>query len=79
MTVSQILIAVAEAQFRPFDDRDWDAFAGCTSDNPLLGETNIAGRNYVIVVDGSTVSAINSESETINEEGFQLITSLNLS
>lgn len=45
---------VALTQFKPFTDADWDAFIGCESENPLIGENG----EYVLVLDGETINIL---------------------
>ena len=52
---SDILMMVAKANCRPFDDSDYDTFAGVESDNPLIGEYKWGGLNWVIIIDNDTI------------------------
>ena len=59
MTASQILALVARTEFRPFTKHDWQAFAGCNSDEPLIGENG----DYTVVIDGETIEVLDAEGE----------------
>lgn len=50
-TAGAVLRIVALATFRPFDDADWDAFSGCETDSPLVGEAE----GFLVVLDGNNV------------------------
>lgn len=51
MTPTQIFALVARAQFRPFNQFDWDCFAGCDSENPLFASLPEAD----LVLDGDVL------------------------
>jgi hypothetical protein len=57
MTPSQILALVARARFEPFTETDWDAFAGCSSENPLIAEVD----HYILIIDGAEIQVTDSE------------------
>jgi hypothetical protein len=59
MTPQQALNAVARTRFRPFKDGDWDCYAGCVSEKPLIGRHTPPGGSPVdVVVDGDVVNVI---------------------
>lgn len=51
MNASTALLMVAKTEFRPFTLGDWDAFSGCNSDNPMIGESG----NNLIIIDGDEI------------------------
>jgi len=55
-----VLAAIATADFRPFDAVDWQTFAGCTSERPLIGEYHTA----IIIIDGDTIAVVEDGEET---------------
>jgi hypothetical protein len=40
--------------FRSFDDSDWSAWAGCESENPMIGESEDG--TLTIIVDGNSIT-----------------------
>jgi len=59
LTISEAFRILARANFRPFDDYDWEAFSGCESGNPLIAPEHLhAGQIYTIIVDGDKVNFI---------------------
>jgi hypothetical protein len=48
MNAIAALKLIATTTFKPFDESDWQAFAGCKTDKPMIGESE----QYVIVIDG---------------------------
>ena len=50
-TVSALRL-IATATFRPFNDADWDCWAGCVTESPMIAELN----DLVIIVDGDVIS-----------------------
>jgi hypothetical protein len=59
VNVNDVLSFVATTEFKPFNENDWEAFAGCDSKNPLIGYTN----NMTIVIDGDIVNVIPDDDE----------------
>jgi hypothetical protein len=59
ITESQVLRLVATSTFEPFDMYDFDSFAGVTSGNPMICNTD----KFVLILDGSTISYINGDDE----------------
>jgi hypothetical protein len=64
---AEALTAIASVEFRPFDDSDWSAWAGCVSDNPMIGEYG----GICVIIDDATVtfnlwSDSNGEAEWVN-------------
>lgn len=47
-TVVEALKVIATTEFKPFDKHDWEAFAGCQTDEPMIGEIG----DLIIVLDG---------------------------
>jgi hypothetical protein len=64
LNVTQALLWVARTEFVPFTDTDWQAWAGCESENPLIGYTP----DYIIIIDGETIFVQSNEepSDFIN-------------
>ncbi len=65
---------IALATFRPFDKGDWECYAGCESETPLMANINDAD----VILDSSpslgetiVVYAFTPEGETVDWE-FQL-------
>lgn len=50
-TTEGALERIATTEFRPFTKKDWSAFAGCMTKNPIIGESDW----FVIVIDGYKV------------------------
>jgi hypothetical protein len=44
--------------FRPFSKQDWEDFAGCESEQPLIATL---GDDFLIIVDGSTLELVEGE------------------
>lgn len=63
-TPAEAMKIVAKTTFKPFDKIDWDAFAGCESEEPMLGEYF----GLVIVIDGAIVSFHDHELTEVNFE-----------
>ena len=57
LNVTQALLWVARTEFAPFDDSDYEGFAGVESENPLIGYTP----DYIIVIDGETIFVQSNE------------------
>lgn len=49
------LLAIAE--MKPFTPMDWDAFAGCESKEPLIGEVD----DFAIVLDDNVLLIVHGE------------------
>ena len=59
LNATEILALIAKTQFSPFTESDWDAFAGCESEAPVIGYNG----DFTIVIDGETVNVIHAEDE----------------
>lgn len=66
----EALKLVAKTKFRPFDNIDWYAFAGCESDDPFIGEID----DITVVIDGDTImfNRFGEETETPDWTLFNL-------
>jgi hypothetical protein len=51
MKVSEALRLVGQTTFREFTQTDWYSFAGCETDNPLIGENG----DWLIILDGNDI------------------------
>lgn len=51
MNAATALLMVAKTKFSAFTDSDWDAFSGCTSENPMIGEYE----DNLIIIDGTEI------------------------
>ncbi len=58
-TQAELLTIIARTNFKPFDKADWDAFAGCESENPYIGYL----MEFTIVIDGDMINIVHSEDE----------------
>jgi hypothetical protein len=63
----EALKLIAKTQFRPFDDADWQSWAGCESAEPMIAQIG----EITVVIDGETVHfnqyhEDNGEPEWIN-------------
>ena len=56
-TQAELLSFMVQATFKPFDRCDWDAFAGCESENPLIGAVGM----FTIVIDGDMINIVHAE------------------
>lgn len=56
---AELLQIIAKTEFNPFDKGDWYAFAGCVTENPLIGYYE----EFTIVIDGHQINMIHSEDE----------------
>jgi hypothetical protein len=61
---NQVISIVAKAACRPFTNSDWDAFAGCESDEPLIGFFE----DMIVVVDGDCVLLMYEGDESGGEQ-----------
>ena len=83
-TRAQALRLIAFTTFREFTKEDWYGFAGCESENPMMGENHWHGEDILIVLDGSSVNMLfamdcgggalydlngDDDQEPFNEEG----------
>ena len=59
---------IATTEFRPFSEDDWACFAGCESQNPLIGFNGI----YAIVIDSGDVNII-AEGDEFGGQLFDLV------
>jgi hypothetical protein len=46
---------MSNPNFRPFNETDWDAFAGCESEHPLINDEQ---DNLTVIYDGAVVSVL---------------------
>lgn len=57
----EVKAKLQEAKFKPFTDEDWQAFAGCESDEPWIFYSYAPGTNYLVgmtvILDGTHVEA----------------------
>lgn len=67
IAATMALTMLANTQMKPFTDADWDCFAGCESDHPLIGTHVVDGNAYTIVVDGATLHVY---ADTDGEQRF---------
>ena len=58
-SMAELVVIVANTTFKPFDKVDWYTFAGCESDNPLIGYYN----DFCIVLDGNNINIVHPEDE----------------
>lgn len=65
LSEKQALKLLAAATMRPFTRLDWDAFAGCESDDPLIGESG----PYLLVVDDNTLVVYADQEHTADPNG----------
>lgn len=56
-TDAEIFAMVAQREFHPFDSRDWSAFSGVTSTNPLVAY----GDDVTLIIDGSELVLVDNE------------------
>ena len=49
---------IAKTQFRPFDDMDWSAWAGCESAEPMIAQID----EITVIIDGN-IATFNSYNE----------------
>lgn len=57
MNAAKAMRLLATANMRPFDKTDWEAFAGCESENPLIGEAEA----FILIVDGNRLEVIEAD------------------
>ncbi len=58
-TQTELFTVIAKTTFKPFNDLDWAAFAGCESADPLIGYSG----GFIIVIDGDMVNIVHPEDE----------------
>jgi len=58
-TEAELFSIIAKTQFKPFTEGDWYTFAGCESENPLIGYDG----EFAIVIDGETVNIVHGDDE----------------
>jgi len=58
-TPAMALFVLSQTNMRNFTKGDWEAFAGCDSETPMIGETNINGEDVVVIADGSRLGFYN--------------------
>ena len=59
VTHTPLLLTVAKLDWQPFDDLDWNCFAGCRTENPMIAHDNDA----TYVIDGASLSVIDEDGE----------------
>ncbi len=59
LTAADALGLLVSVELCPFTDHDWSAFAGCTSKEPFIGESD----EWIVVVDGSDLIIVDTEAE----------------
>ena len=52
MDAFEAMKLIATTEFRPFTKSDWEAFSGCQTDNPMIGEND----RWTIIIDGNEVT-----------------------
>lgn len=62
MNAAVALRMLASTQMRSFDNADWDAFAGCESEDPLIGSAEFGGKEYILIVDGRYLQVYNENA-----------------
>jgi|688.fasta_scaffold2305393_2 hypothetical protein len=58
-TMAQLMVSMAKTEFKPFTNADWDVFAGCETENPLIGFDG----EFCLVIDGNNVNIIHPDDE----------------
>lgn len=53
----EVLKAVANATFRPFGELDWNAFAGCETQNPMIAEYG----DGLLLIDSENVVVVDAD------------------
>ena len=61
-----ILLTIAKLDWQPFDNLDWNCFAGCRTENPMIAHDDDA----TYVIDGASLSIYTEDGE---EEVFELL------
>ena len=56
-TKAELLDLMVKTTFRAFTEADWWGFAGCETENPLIGEYN----DFTIVIDGEMINIVHPE------------------
>ena len=62
MNAFEALKLVGETEFRPFTKSDWQAFSGCQTENPMIGENG----NWAIIIDGEEICFLDDNSNWFN-------------
>jgi len=70
VTPFQALSFFQNVTLRPFTESDWDAFSGCHTEEPLIGEFN----DVTVVVDGDTVEFMDDELNVVDFVLFRAFT-----
>jgi hypothetical protein len=68
LSATEALILIAQTKFSPFNESDWEAFAGCESKNPLIGFNG----SLTIVIDGEELVNIIHEDDEFGGQIFKL-------
>lgn len=53
-STAEALFLLTQTKFKHFTERDWEAFLGCESENPLIGYNE----DYTLVLDGETLNIV---------------------
>lgn len=61
ISAAEVIALVAKTQFREFTDIDWQAFAGCETENPLIAETTFKDQIVIIILDGNSIQIVPDE------------------
>ena len=56
-TKAELLLLIAQSNFRPFEDFDWMTFSGCESKNPMIYQND----EYSIVIDNNNINMVYHE------------------
>ena len=56
---------------RDFTDSDWDAFAGCNSNYPKIGEMNIDKLEAIVVLDDNHINIYSEISDRVSVNFFK--------
>lgn len=59
VTASRALQFVRETKLRGFTTTDWQAFAGCETAAPMIGEFD----DYTVIVDGDSITILHADDE----------------
>jgi hypothetical protein len=58
-TTLQLIEVLKRVELRDFTQGDWQAFAGCESRNPKIGELD----NLIVIVDGNDIQVAQAEDD----------------
>lgn len=72
LTTSDALTILANTKMEPFSGQDWMSFAGCDSDNPLIGTNDQFGRDLLLIVDGDVLQIFTNDGEPDDGQSFKL-------